>query len=210
MDTKRPRSKVAGLVTNLLNRDGSAQYFSSWLEAARAEQLFNYLRHQLPWEYESGKLFGRSYQLNRQVCWMSTTNKPYRYSGKDHLSISIPPVLSSLLVELETSFNWSFNSCLANFYPSGKDGMGWHADNESLLNPNAPIASLSLGASRKFSFKHNQSNNRVDCNLESGSLLLMDAKSQLHWKHSLPKQLRVNQSRINLTFRVVQNSGFLK
>ena len=49
-----------------------------------------------------------------------------------------------LLAEQHMSAN--FNACLFNYYPTGDDGMGYHADNESELGNEPIIASVSLGA----------------------------------------------------------------
>jgi alkylated DNA repair dioxygenase AlkB len=59
-----------------------------------------------------------------------------------------------LLVEEATKKR--YNSCLLNLYHDGEEGMGWHADNEKELDLSSGIASISLGATRKFLFKHRQ------------------------------------------------------
>jgi alkylated DNA repair dioxygenase AlkB len=79
--------------------------------------------------------------------------------------------------------------------------MGWHSDDEKSIARNSCIASISLGAERKFSFKHKRSGETVSVLLETGSLLLMKGETQTHWLHSLPKSKRVREPRINLTFR---------
>ncbi len=63
------------------------------------------------------------------------------------------------------------------------------------------IASLSFGAVRKFAFKHVKTGERLDIELENGSLLDMKGTIQQNWYHSLPKTKKVKQLRINLTFR---------
>jgi alkylated DNA repair dioxygenase AlkB len=80
--------------------------------------------------------------------------------------------------------------------------MGWHSDDEDTLQQNASIASVSLGAARKFSFKHKVSNETVSLLLEDGSLLEMKGTTQGKWLHSLPKSKRILTPRINLTFRI--------
>jgi alkylated DNA repair dioxygenase AlkB len=60
---------------------------------------------------------------------------------------------------------------LLNLYHNGKEGMGWHIDDEKTLGTNNTIASLSFGAERKFSFKHKQTKQLVSLVLQDGSLL---------------------------------------
>lgn len=79
--------------------------------------------------------------------------------------------------------------------------MGWHADDEPEMKRYGAIGSLSLGATRKFSFKHKKTKEKIDIMLENGSLLLMLHNTQENWLHSLPKSLKVQEPRINLTFR---------
>ena len=64
-----------------------------------------------------------------------------------------------------------FNSCLANLYHNRNEGIGWHSDDEKSIEKNSTIASLSLGAERKFSFKHKQTKLTISLVLEHGSCL---------------------------------------
>ena len=71
------------------------------------------------------------------------------------------------------------------------------------MKKNGAIASLSLGAERKFSFKHKETKQRIDVFLERGSLLVMKEETQKNWLHRLPPTKKVNSPRINLTFRTI-------
>ena len=97
--------------------------------------------------------------------------------------------------------NQHFNSCLLNYYKDGNEGMSWHSDNEKTMGIEPIIASLSVGAARKFSFKHNESKQKIDLLLENGSLVIMQGKTQTYWKHALPQSSKIKLPRINLSFR---------
>jgi len=100
-----------------------------------------------------------------------------------------------------------FNSVLANLYRNGRDSNGWHADDEPELGSQPIIASVSLGATRDFQFKHRQlAQHSYTQELSSGSLLVMGGAMQAHWLHQLPKRLRVQDPRINLTFRYIHKA----
>ena len=99
----------------------------------------------------------------------------------------------------------NFNACLLNLYRNGSEGMAWHSDDEKEILRHSCIASLSLGAKRRFDFKHKINGDKFCIDLEHGSLLLMKSDIQEHWMHALPKQLRVKEARINLTFRMNKN-----
>ena len=92
---------------------------------------------------------------------------------------------------------------MLNLYHTGDEGMAWHSDAEKTLLDNGTIASVTLGAERKFSFKHKESKQRIDVLLENGSLLLMKGTTQKKWLHRLPPTKKVFSPRINLTFRTV-------
>ena len=81
--------------------------------------------------------------------------------------------------------------------------MGWHSDNEKELIKDGVIASVSLGAERKFSFRHKKTKEKIDMILRNGSLLVMKKQIQTHWMHQLPRSKKIKEQRINLTFRTI-------
>ena len=94
-------------------------------------------------------------------------------------------------------------SCLLNLYHDGNEGMAWHSDGEKDLKKYGAIASLSLGAERKFSFKHKSTKQTLSLWLEKGSLLVMKGSTQENWLHRLPPTKKIKTPRINLTFRTI-------
>ena len=89
---------------------------------------------------------------------------------------------------------------MLNLYHTGDEGMAWHSDAEKTLLDNGTIASVTLGAERKFSFKHKESKQRIDVLLENGSLLIMKGTTQIYWLHRLPPTKKVFSPRINTYF----------
>ena len=83
--------------------------------------------------------------------------------------------------------------------------MGYHADDEKELGDQPIIASLSLGATRKFVFKHKKTQDKVALYLESGQLVVMHGDTQTFWKHTITKTKKVSAGRISLTFRRMHN-----
>jgi len=68
-------------------------------------------------------------------------------------------------------------------------------------NINLYIASLSFGATRKFSFRHIQTKEKVEMWLQPGQLIVMRGETQQYWQHRLNRSTKILQPRINLTFR---------
>jgi alkylated DNA repair dioxygenase AlkB len=82
--------------------------------------------------------------------------------------------------------------------------MGWHADAEPELGADPPVATLSLGATRRFLLKPRGTSKRTGrfaLTLVAGSLLLMGGATQRHYVHCLPRQAGLLEGRISLTFR---------
>ena len=116
--------------------------------------------------------------------------------------------MTPLLVEIQNRIqkvsDSKFTTVLLNQYRNGKDGNGWHADNEKELGVNPTIASLSFGAERFFHLKHKTEKElRLKILLKSGSLLLMEGETQTNWLHQIAKTARPVGPRINLTFRKI-------
>jgi alkylated DNA repair dioxygenase AlkB len=107
----------------------------------------------------------------------------------------------SLCERIENAVNSKFNCVLINYYRNGMDSNGWHADNEKELGENPVIASLSLGETRRFDLKHQFEDEKFSIPLNSGDLLLMDNQIQNFYKHQIAKSKKINNPRINLTFR---------
>jgi alkylated DNA repair dioxygenase AlkB len=148
-------------------------------------------------------MFGRLVTTARKVAWVGDPECMYTYSGVQKIPQAWTDELLQMKHKLEQFTGHTYNSCLLNLYHSGAEGMGWHSDNESELDSATPIASVSLGARRKFAFRHKQNKTTNSLFLEHGSLLIMHAPIQEYWQHSLLKTKTVTSPRINLTFRKI-------
>jgi alkylated DNA repair dioxygenase AlkB len=83
--------------------------------------------------------------------------------------------------------------------------MGWHSDDEPELGAAPLIASLSLGASRRFLLRARDGSTRsTTLMLTHGSLLLMGGACQHLYRHAVPRTRAAVAARLNLTFRWVQ------
>ena len=184
------------------------RYAPDWLPAERADELFATLRQSVPWETHRIRLFGREVDSPRQSCWIGDAEAAYTYSGTRFEPHPWPAELQVLRCQLANELGCEFNSVLANRYRDGRDCMGWHSDNESELGPNPLIASLSLGATRRFVLKHrHEPSRRLELELPHGSLLVMEGDTQRNYKHALPRTAKPVGERINLTFRRILDSA---
>lgn len=180
------------------------QLHARWLNAAGADQLLASLRAGVEWEQHSIRMFGRMLPSPRLSHWMGDATAVYTYSRTRFEPRPWTPALLALRQSLQQFCGVAFNSVLLNLYRDGRDSMGWHSDDEPELGTEPLIASLSLGAPRRFLLRRKcQHADRHAVELGHGDLLLMFGAAQREWQHALPKALKVREERINLTFRLV-------
>ncbi len=191
-------------VSNILPKDGTVNYYGKVLSSREADQHFDLLIHNILWKNDEVVIFGKHIVTKRKAAWYGDSDYLYTYSNTTKHALPWTKELSELKQIVEKLAGAKFNSCLLNLYHNGDEGMGWHSDDEESLGKNNTIASLSLGAERKFLFKHKQTKQIVSLVLEYGSLLIMKDSTQANWLHSLAKSKNVTQPRINLTFRTIR------
>lgn len=148
-------------------------------------------------------MIGRDVLVPRLVAFCGEPGMRYRYSGRDHEAAPWTPTLRAILDRLIATTGTRFHTVLCNHYRDGNDAMGRHADDEPELGPAPVIASVSLGAERRFDLRHRSTRETVRTVLPSGSVLVMSGATQRHWVHAVPRQARVREARINLTYRTI-------
>lgn len=194
---------IIGVPRNLLPKDGIVNYYGPLMSSLEANEYFNKLLSNIAWKNDEVVIYGKHIVTKRKMAWYGDEPFKYTYSQITKQALAWTDELKALKQLVENESNETFNSCLLNLYHDGSEGMAWHSDNELQLKKNAAIASLSLGAVRKFSFKHQTDKKKISLDLESGSLLIMKGSIQSHWLHSLPPTKTVIKPRINLTFRTI-------
>ena len=189
---------------NLLPKDGGATYIPGFFDPEHCAALFTSLQGTIDWKEDQLLMFGKLITTKRKVAWVGDAGCSYTYSGVKKFPQAWIADLLHIKHKLESLAHSTFNSCLLNLYHDGDEGMGWHSDDEKELDSAAPIASVSLGGTRKFAFKHKLDKTSVSLFLEDGSVLLMQPPTQEFWQHSLTKTKRAVAPRINLTFRAIR------
>ena len=191
--------------TNLLPQDGTVLYYGAVLSQADAQRYLETLLETIEWRNDEAVIFGKHFITKRKVAWYGNSAYSYTYSNTTKRALPWTKELAELKKLVEEITGRTYNSCLLNLYHTGDEGMAWHSDDEKALGKNTSIASLSLGAERKFAFKHKETKQVVSLLLEHGSLLLMEDETQSNWLHGLPKTTKVTRPRVNLTFRTMVN-----
>ncbi len=186
---------------NLLPRDGILHLVHE--AVTEPEAVMARLLVEIDWRQDVARIAGRQVRLPRLTAWYGDAG--YRYSGIDNPPRARTPLLRELQAVAEEIAGATFNSVLLNLYRDGRDGMGWHADDERTLGRDPVIASFSFGAVRRFRLKHKAAPGLgLALELPAGSCLVMAGSLQHHWLHALPKTRRPIGPRINLTFRLIR------
>lgn len=188
---------------NLLPYDGTVLDFGIILSSAVSEAVFNALLSTVEWKNDEAIIFGKRILTKRKFAWYGDKDYEYTYSKINRRALPWNTTLKKLKELVEKHSDESYNSCLLNLYHNGEEGVAWHSDDEKTLKPLGAIASLSLGASRKFSFRHKTTKEEISINLYAGQLLVMKDSTQINWLHSLPKTKKCTMPRISLTFRTI-------
>lgn len=185
-------------------RDGKLTWHADAFPPAESIALFAELRETLPWHQEELMIFGRERPVPRLVSWHGDPDARYAYSGVRHEPAPWTPALTRVREHVQQLAGSRFNSVLANLYRDGRDGMGWHSDDEPELGQNPVIASVSFGATRRFRLRHRRERTLTHAlELTDGSVLVMAGATQHHWQHSITKTARPVGPRINLTYRQI-------
>jgi len=171
---------------------------------AAADRAFAALRTKIAWRQDHLKMFGKVVPVPRLEAWVADEGFDYTYSGIHH---EPDPWIDELIELRDLSSSHSgttFNSVLCNLYRDGTDGVDWHADDEPEFGPMPVIASLSLGATRRFDLRRVDDHSiKVELDLHHGDLVIMSGTTQTLWRHRVPKTKKLVGERINLTFRNV-------
>ncbi|HZU82800.1 MAG TPA: alpha-ketoglutarate-dependent dioxygenase AlkB, partial [Polyangiaceae bacterium] len=131
-----------------LELGGSLRFHPAWLDRAEADALFSELRTSLPWTQGTITLFGRERAEPRLTAWFGDAD--YTYSGRTLKAAPWPAPVEVLRRRAERETGVAFNFVLLNRYRDGGDSMGMHSDDEPELGTDPVIASVSLGATRRF------------------------------------------------------------
>lgn len=196
-------SQLGTTQSNLLPYDGELYNYGFALSKQQADNYFTQLLTQIDWQADTALIYNKLHRTERKIAWYGDKAFVYHYSGTNKVAQPWLAVVHELKKQVEQHLQQRFNSCLVNLYHNGQEGMGWHSDDEQTLGITTSIASLSLGSTRRFCFKHKTTKHKCELSLQHGQLVVMQGVTQRFWWHCIPKMADIHQPRINLTFRTI-------
>ncbi|MBS3823995.1 MAG: alpha-ketoglutarate-dependent dioxygenase AlkB [Wenzhouxiangellaceae bacterium] len=186
---------------------GELVYVHDWMDSLEADRVLASLREQIGWQSRTIRMFGREVMQPRKIAFQGDPEIAYSYSGSLWEAAPWQRDVAALRRALEAQTGENFNCVLLNLYRNGRDSMGWHSDDEPELGRDPVIASVSLGAERRFVLRRKSDGRcRFELAPAHGSLILMRGDMQAHWQHQVPKTARAVGPRVNLTFRRILHS----
>jgi len=124
----------------------------------------------------------------------------HKYSNNTHPTSEWTAPITGLCEKLNRDLKTSFNSCFLNRYRDGNDYIADHSDVIKDLRCDV-IAAVSLGGSRTMVLSEKDGKRKIKVELGSGSLFVMEGDTQKCWRHGIPREGKVKEERVSLTFR---------
>jgi alkylated DNA repair dioxygenase AlkB len=190
---------------------------SDFLNPNYCVDYFNELHNNLDWVQREN--------TPRKEYWTNTLNRSYTYGKREGIrTYAAQPenVLVNRINEmiadvicLPASFQ-TFEGCFLNLYETGRDALGWHADDDPGINHSRGIAIVTLYDEvnakpreihfREVLFAGSETEKAVfgpteKMELTNGSLVIMKAGMQYTHQHKIPKAGFNCRPRISLTYR---------
>ncbi len=168
----------------------------------------------------TNKLYGKVYEARRISCvvgqpaygelrtiaWDSVN---IVNQIRNYINQQLMPNYQISCREGEINIDSDVSYALAHIYRQGHDMIGFHADREAPYRPVVSVSFAPNGVQRKFRFRpiKDKSGYTKEFHLGHGDVLIMKSGCQLRYKHTIPEDKSIIQSRINLTFRYDDPKG---
>jgi alkylated DNA repair dioxygenase AlkB len=157
----------------------------SWLQGHG--EVFDLLLRGVAWKSESRVMYDRTVEV------------PRRYAVVDDPR-ALHPVFDAMRLALDARYETRFDRLSVALYRDGRDSVAWHGDYVARRMPRAVVATVSVGAPRKFLLRPTGGGASIALSLGWGDLLVMGGSCQRTHQHAIPKAARAD-ARIAILFR---------
>ena len=177
--------------------------FDATFRELRRKQLTDgaWVEHAPGWVTGHDALFE---QLERRLAWRSERRRMYdRMVTTPRLLASVPQdgIIEELRLALSARYGETFVRTTAALYRDGNDSVAFHGDTTARDMEEALVATVSLGASRRFLMKPTEGGASIAFELGRGDLIVMGGTCQRTWRHGIPKVAHALGPRIAVMFR---------
>jgi alkylated DNA repair dioxygenase AlkB len=167
-------------------------YCPGWLTGS--DQVFGTLAASARWQQRTVRMWDRSLPEPRLTAGWST--------DATEVDGDTPPVLGTMCRLLSDRYAVDFNRVWVNLYRDGRDSVAWHGDRNRLVITRPLVATVSLGARRRFVLRR-RGTTRAAHTLHPGlgDLVVMGGECQAEWEHTVPKTAKPVGARMSVTIR---------
>ena len=170
--------------------EGGIRYLPDVIPAATAHAWFEQLLRHVQWNNQRRMMYDREVDVPRLMATYSLDVEP------------VPQPLKEAAAQVSAVTGATLNSVGLNLYRNGDDSVAPHHDKTQHLVRGAPIAILSLGATRRMTIRAKSGEGRtIHVDLHAGSVIVMSHASQFTHNHGIPKLSGIEDPRISLAFR---------
>jgi alkylated DNA repair dioxygenase AlkB len=163
------------------------EYVPGWLRGHEA--IFEALSSSIRWRQESREMYEKLVDVPRLYAVLPE-------DGAGH------PMLETMRRTLSARYGEEFERVSLAYYRGGRDSVAFHGDYVARNLPQALVATVSVGAPRRFLMRPRGGGRSIALSLGWGDLLVMGGTSQRTWQHAVPKVAQADP-RISIMFRPV-------
>lgn len=115
---------------------------------------------------------------------------------------SAPPAVVAITGVLSQRYDVRLDRVWVNLYRDGSDSVAWHGDRNAKAHRDPLVATVSLGARRKFQLRPKGSSSIAHTFMPGhGDLVVMGGACQHEWEHAVPKVAKAAGARMSVTIR---------
>ena len=164
----------------------------AWIDLARGwlaghARLFEELLHGTAWRAEERVMYERRVDVPRLYAALP--------KGKRAL-----PIIEDMRAALDSRYATRFDRTSFALYRDGSDSVAWHGDHVARRMQEALVATVSVGAPRKFLLRPKGGGASIAYSLGWGDLIVMGGTCQRTWDHAVPKVAHA-EPRISIMLR---------
>lgn len=163
------------------------EYVPGWLHGG--DGLFDDLMATAPWT-----------QRYRYIRTLGRVIEPRLTAEYPDISDAPPGMLHTITTALARHYETDYRYLWMNLYRTNRDSTSWHGDPIGKFQPTSIVPVLSLGATRRFLIKPAAGGASISLAVASGDLVVMGGRTQIDWRHAVPKQATVTGPRISINF----------
>ena len=172
------------------------EHHPDWLQGHT--RVFESLASRIPWQSQRRQMYDREVDVPRLVA-RAPEQGP------------IADLLRGLSETLSARYQWALSSITLAHYRTGRDSVAFHGDKLGRLVDDSIVATVSVGAPRRFLLRPSAALGgspagagaaSLAFDLGWGDLFVMGGSCQRTWQHAIPKRAHADP-RISIMFRPV-------